>query len=184
MDDKRIIEMFFARDEGAILETQEKYGKLCLKIADNIIGDVHDADECVNEAYLGLWNAIPPERPKSLSAFLAKITRNLALKRLEYNRAAKRYAQSVSSIDELEEILPGDLEPSETEDRELGEWISAFLRQESEDARNVFIRKYWFFDPVVDISERYGFSPAKVKSMLFHTRNRLRKYLEEKGVRV
>ncbi len=184
MDDSKIIDLYFERDDRAIQETDEKYGKLCRRIAVNVLNDVHDAEECVNDTYFGVWGAIPPQRPKSLSAFVAKIARNLALKRLEYKSASKRASGVLVSISELESVLPDSLVHSGVEDAELGEWISEFLRTETPQARGVFIRKYWFFDSVSEIAELYSFTEAKVKSMLFHSRNRLKKYLETKGVYV
>ncbi len=184
MEDIGIITLYFNRDERAIVETEEKYGKLCKKIANNILGDEYEADECVNDTYLGLWNAIPPERPNSLKAFAARIARNVSLKKLKYNTASKRACDTVISIHELEEILPDSLNNDSIEDMELGEWINEFLKNEKEDRRNVFIRKYWFFDSVSEICEMYGYTESKVKSMLYHTRTKLHHYLTKKGVSI
>ncbi len=182
MEDNEIVELYFARNESAIGETAGKYGRLCCSIANRILGDEHEADECVNDTYLGVWQAIPPARPDCLRAFIAKIARNLALTRLRRGKAAKRRSEAIVSVSELEEILPDASLYDEVEARELGEWISEFLRTEKEEARKIFLRKYWFFDSVSDISEKFGCSESKVKSMLFHTRMRLREYLTEKGV--
>ncbi len=189
MEDLGIITLYFNRDERAIEETEAAYGKLCVSIAKNILGDEHEANECLNDTLFGLWNAIPPQRPKSLRAFAAKVARNLSLKRLDYHRASKRVADTILSLHELEEILPhGEHGTSPIEDRiedaELGEWISDFLREQNETVRNVFLRKYWFFESVTQIAERYNFSEAKVKSMLHHTRGKLKHYLSQKGVYV
>ncbi len=184
MEDNDIIDLYWRRDQSAISETAEKYGRLCCKIANNILGDEHEADECVNDAYFGLWRTIPPERPDCLRAFIAKVVRNLSITRLRKNLAAKRRTEAAISLSELDDIIPDTSSLDEIEDRELGRWISDFLYTENESARNVFIRKYWFFDSVVDIADKYGYTEAKIKSMLFHTRNRLRKYLTEKGVTV
>ncbi len=182
MDDADIIDLYFRRDERAISETEIKYGKLCYKIANQILGDEHDADECVNDTYFGAWRAIPPERPDSLKAFVARIARNKAIGRLKYNAAAKRKCDALLSLDEIEEIIPDTGSFDSIEDREIGEWISDFLRGERDDVRNIFVRKYWFLDPIAELSEQYGYTETKIKSMLFHTRNKLRKYLEKKGV--
>lgn len=182
MEDLQIIDLYFKRDENAIKETDIKYGKLCFHIANNILNNSADSEECVNDTYLGVWNVIPPQRPNNFMAFICKITRNLSLKRIEFNTAVKRSAHTVISLSELEEILPAQNTPPEVEDEQLGKLISDFLRTEKEAARNVFIRKYWFFDTISDISARYSFSESKVKSMLFHTRNRLREYLKKEGV--
>ncbi len=184
MNDGNIIDLFFERNESAIRETEKKYGKLIFGISKNILGNTQDAEECTNDTYLGVWNAIPPARPISLMAFVAKVARNLSLKRLEYNRAEKRSAYELVSLSELEEILPDEEIPEDITEEELGKIISDFLMTEKEDARNVFMRKYWFFDSIEAISERYSFSESKVKSMLFHTRNRLKKYLKDRGIHV
>ncbi len=184
MEDLAIIELYFNRDQRAISETSDKYGKLCRKIAKRITSDEHDAEECVNDTYYGVWNAIPPERPNSLAAFVAKIARNIAIGKLKYNMAAKRNSDAAVSLNELEEIIPDTSHFDEFEDREVGQWISDFLRGEDDVVRNIFIRKYWYFDSLAELSKEYGFSEGKIKSLLFRTRNKLREYLEKKGVTV
>ena len=181
MDDLQIIELFFERSEDAVRETEAKYGRLCFRIAQNILGRDADAEECVNDAYLSLWNAIPPQKPDDLAAYVSKIVRNISLKRLRFNSAMKRNIQAEVSLNELESILPDSMAESGMDNRQLGELISAFLWREPESSRNVFIRKYFFFDPIQDIAARYAFSESKVKSMLFHTRKRLRNYLSKEG---
>lgn len=182
MDDQRIIELYFARDEQAIRETEAKYGKLCQSLAYRILGNHQDAEECVNDTYAGVWNAIPPVKPNNFTAFICRITRNLSLKRLEYLSREKRSAETVLSLDELAAMLPDErFSPAATEG-EVGALISFFLRGQKEEARNVFIRKYYFFDSVAEIAERYGFTESKVKNLLFTTRNRLRDYLIKEGV--
>jgi RNA polymerase sigma-70 factor (ECF subfamily) len=181
MDDRQIVELFFARSEEAIRETDAKYGRLCYRIAQNILGRDADAEECVNDAYLCLWNAIPPQKPDDLAAYICKIVRNVSLKRLRFNSAMKRNIRAEVSLNELESILPDSMTGSEMDDRQLGKVISAFLWRESESSRNVFIRKYFFFDSVHEIAERYSYSESKVKSMLFHTRRRLQNYLLKEG---
>jgi len=184
MEDAKIIELFFSRSEEAITETASKYGKLCLSIAGNILGNAEDSEECVNDTYLGLWNIIPPQRPSNLMAFICKITRNLSLKKLEHNLAKKRDTHITISLSELEEVLPDKAICDKFDDEEIGRIISEFLKKEKPDSRNIFIRKYWYFDSVSDIAKRYKFSESKVKSMLFHTRSRLRKYLIKEGVHI
>lgn len=122
-----------------------------------------------------------PQRPDNLAAFICKVARNISLKRARFDHAAKRSARAVVSLSELENALPDSSLPS-MEEEQLGKRISAFLRTEKPDARNVFIRKYWFFDTVSAIADRYSFSKSKVKSMLHHTRKRLRDYLNKEGV--
>lgn len=182
MDDAKIIDLFFARSEDAISETAVKYGKLCYSISGNILENSEDTEECVNDTYMALWNCIPPQRPSDLMAFISKIIRNLSLKKLEYNSAKKRDSNITHSLSELEEILPDKAISDKFDDEEIGRILSEFLKKEKADVRNVFIRKYWYFDSVSDIAKRYKFSESKVKSMLFHTRNRLKKYLIKEGV--
>ena len=181
MDDLQIIELYFVRDEQAINATDDKYGKLCLHVAINILSNQEDSEECVNDTYLNVWNKIPPTRPNNFKAFICKITRNLSLKKLETANAMKRTGTAILSLEEIEETVPDSGISPEISYEELGKLISAFLWKQSEDVRNVFLRKYWFFDSVSDIAERYTFSEAKVKSMLFHTRNKLQDYLEKEG---
>ena len=182
MNDPEIIELYFKRDEKAIEETDAKYGKLCYRIAYNILNNHEDSEECVNDTYLGVWNAIPPTRPNNFVAFVCRITRNLSLNHLEKMSRQKRSAATVVSLDELAEVLPDDSIADGFSDEDISKAISDFLRSENEDARNVFMRKYYFFDSISDISRRFGFTESKVKSMLFHTRNKLKEYLIKEGV--
>ena len=184
MDDLSIIELYFARDEQAIKETDDKYGKLCHSIAYNILNNNEDSEECVNDAYIGVWNAIPPIRPNNFMAFLCRITRNVALKRIESMTRQKRSQATIVSLDELAEILPDESIRENICNDKLTELISGFLRKEKADARNVFIRKYYFFDSIGDIAKRYGFTESKVKNMLYHTRNKLKEYLIKEGVEI
>lgn len=181
MDDRQIIELFFARDENAIRETDRKYGKLCFHVADNLLGNREDAEECVNDTYLALWNRIPPTRPDRFTAFLCGITRNLSLKKLEASNAKKRSAEAEISFSELETAIPDDRFAPGMTDEEVGRLISAFLRSEKKLDRVVFLRRYWFFDSVGTIAEMYALSESNVKSKLFRTRNRLRDYLKKEG---
>lgn len=184
MDDLMIIELYFARDEKAITETDIKYGRLCFTVAINILGNDEDSDECVNDTYLSVWNKIPPTRPNNFMAFICKITRNLSIKRLDYNKARKRSPESIVSFSELEDVLPDNHIAPDVENAEIGKLISEFLNREKPDSRAVFIRKYWFFDSVSDIAARYSFSESKVKNMLYHSRKKLRDYLRKEGVEV
>lgn len=181
MDDTRIIAMYRERDEHAIEETAAKYGRLCLSVANNLLANPEDANECVNDTYLAVWNTIPPAEPENLTAYICRITRNQALKRLEAANAAKRTAEAEISLHELEEILPDARIDPHTGEDELGRLINAFLLTEKPDARKVFVRKYWFFDSVSEIAQLYGYSENKVKSMLFRTRNKLKAYLKKEG---
>ena len=184
MEDLDIIELYFARNEQAIKETEKKYGTLCKKIAYNILNNNEDAEECVNDTYVGLWNTIPPKRPGNLKAFVCGISRNLSLKRIEADNRKKRSREMIVSLEELSCVLPDDNVCDGIGEEDIGKAISRFLRNERETARNVFIRKYYFFDSVADIARYYGFTESKVKNMLFHTRSRLKEYLIKEGIEV
>ena len=184
MEDLEIIELYFRRDDRAIAETDTKYGKLCQRIAYNVLGSREDAEECVNDTYMGVWNAIPPARPGNFLAFVCKVARNQALKRLEFLSREKRRGEAVLSLEELEAVLPDERYTPDAMEEEVGKLISDFLRAQKEDARNVFIRRYYFFDSVREIAKRFGFSESKVKNMLFRTRNKLREYLIQEGIEI
>lgn len=183
MDDVQIVELYFERSERAIAETAAKYGRLCEGVAYKIIGIREDAEECVNDTYLNIWNSVPPKRPDNFRAFICRITRNLSLSRVKYYSAKKRDRGALVSFSELEGTLS---EPPFFEDdgEALGKAMSDFLRTQSADARNVFMRRYWFLESIEDISKRYAFSQSKVKSLLFRTRERLKKYLEKEGISI
>ncbi len=182
MDDREIIELYNKRDELAIKKTDEKYGKLCHKIAYNILNNHEDSEECVNDTFVGVWNAIPPTCPNNFMSFVCKITRNLSLKRLEFINREKRSADIMLSLDELEDVLPDERYVTNVSDEDIGKLISNFLRNQKIEVRNVFIRKYFFFDSIAEISERFGFTESKVKNMLFYTRKKLKEYLIEEGI--
>lgn len=184
MDDPKIIELYFERDEQAIRETDAKYGRLCHSIAYNILNNHEDSEECVNDTYAGIWNAIPPTRPNNFMAFVCKIARNLSLKRLEFMKREKRSPEVLISLEELAAVLPDERYAPDASDEDVGKLISKFLRSQKEDIRNVFLRKYYFFDSVGEIAERYSFTESKVKNMLFYTRNKLKDYLIKEGVQI
>lgn len=184
MDDLEIIELYFARNEKAIEETDKKYGKLCFRVANNILINDEDSEECVNDTYLSVWNKIPPTRPKCFMAFICQIVRFLSMKKLDFNSALKRSQDITISYSDLEDVLPSDHFSTEWEYADVGKIISKFLRQEKEESRNVFIRKYYFFDSISDIAERYSFTESKVKNMLYHTRIKLRECLKKEGIEV
>ena len=177
MDDSRIIELFWSRSEQAIDEVDRKYGSLCRRIAGNLLHNAEDTQECVNDTYHSLWNAIPPRRPDPLAAFIAKITRNLAMKRLTHRNAAKRAALTVSFV-ELSECIPSGQSPEQVlEMQELSRVIDRFLDTLDPDSRNMFLRRYWFFDSIAQIAAGFGVSQSKVKMRLFRVRNELKEYL-------
>lgn len=184
MEDSKIIELYFERSEQAIKETEMKYGKLCYVIANNVLNNNEDSKECVNDTYMGVWNTVPPTKPNCFKAFICKITRNLSLKRLEFLKREKRSADIVLSLDELAGILPDEHYAPDVSDEDIGKLISDFLKNQKEDIRNVFIRKYFFFDSTKDIAKRYGFTESKIKNMLFLTRNKLKDFLIKEGVEI
>ena len=185
MDDSEIIKLFWERSEDAIKVTDVKYGRLCRYIASNILSNKQDEEECINDTYLGVWNAIPPKRPRVFSSFIGKITRNLALKKLEYISAEKRNPNAVCSLSELEECVSGnDPIESEFESKRFEKAISEFLWNQDKDKRLIFIRRYWHFESIVTISKMTGFSESKVTSMLYQTRQKLRLYLEREGFEI
>ena len=183
MEDQQIIALYFQRQEQAIQETDRKYGRLCHGIAVNVLSDRQDSEECVNDTYLGLWNAIPPQKPERFSAFVARVTRNLALKRFDHVNAQKRNPVAVRSLEELGECVSGrESVETEVEARRLKELLDAFLWAQDEERRNIFLLRYWYFESIDGICRRTGYSRSKIKSMLFHTRKKLRAYLEKEGV--
>lgn len=185
MDDEAIISLYWAREERAIAETTSKYGKLMNYIANNILSNCQDREECINDACLAVWNAIPDKHPDRFSAFLSRIVRNLALKKYEYISAAKRNPAIATSLEELGDCVSGtDCIESELEKKHIESTIDKFLWRLKEEKRNVFIRRYWYFDSIEAICKDTGFSQSKVKSMLYETRCKLKKQLESEGIRV
>ena len=186
MEDPQIIELDWARSEQAISETSAKYGAFLWRIARNILESHDDADECVNDTYLRAWNAIPPSRPSAFRAWLGRITRNLALDRLDKATAQKRGSgQTFAPLDELAECVaaPGSVE-DDFDATETGRLISEFLRTLPEETRNIFLRRYWYCDATADIAARYHLTESKVRVTLHRTRGKLAAYLQKKGVAI
>ncbi len=185
MDDVKIIELFFSRDERAVSETQKKYGEYINSVAFNITGNEEDSSECANDTYLKLWNSIPPEIPVSFKAYLGKIIRNSALSRYRMNKAAKRDCGTYVLLSELEECLSSDASVEEEFDaKRTGELISLWLKALPGEDRVIFIKRYWYGDSVKHIAEKIGISPKKAADRLFVLRKKLKKELEQKGVQV
>lgn len=185
VDDTRIIELYWKRKEEAIKETSLKYGGLCSYIAGNILSSHEDCEECVNDTYFAVWNAIPKERPNTFSAFIGRITRNLALKKYEYLSAAKRNPGTVASLEELGDCISGtESIESEMEKKHVESTINEFLWHQNQEKRNIFIRRYWYFDTIETICKSTGFTQSKVKSVLYEMRQKLRKKLESEGIEV
>ena len=183
MEDARIIDLYWQRDESAISETAAKYGKYLHSISYGILRNEEDAEECVSDTYAGAWQAMPPHRPSVLSAFLGKITRRISISLWRKRSAEKRGGgETALALDELEECVSGEGDAeSEAERRELREKLNAFLRELPPTERQVFLRRYWFMDPVADIAGRFACSESRIKSMLYRTRKKLRAMLEEEG---
>jgi RNA polymerase sigma-70 factor (ECF subfamily) len=182
LDDLQIIELYNARDESAISETDNKYGKYCYKIAYNILYDTLDSEECVNDTYLKTWNAIPPQRPNSLKLFLAKITRNLSLDRFKAKNRQKRCSQADIAIEELGDVLKAEGDAfSELEQKELAKAINRFLYSLKKRECNIFIRRYFYMATVEEISRGYLISEANVLVILSRTRKKLKEFLESEG---
>lgn len=183
MDDKRIVELFLSRNESAIAQTQQKYGAYCKAIAYNVLRNHSDAEECANDAYLDLWNSIPPNIPKNLKSFVGVITRRIALDRYDYNNADKRTHTVGVAIDELYECIP-DREEGAMEEMIFCEMMNDFLSSLDKKSRIVFMQKYWYFCSVKEIADNLGLSESNVKVTLHRVRAKLRKFLEKEGVTV
>ena len=183
MDDSRIVELYWQRNEAAIRQTSEKYGGRLRSLAYGIVSDRQTAEECENDTYLKAWNAIPPHQPKSyLYAFLARITRHIALNCCRDRSRLKRSAFICELSAELEQCIPApDDAACRLDDMMLANAINGFLSQLDAEKRNIFIRRYWYLDSVAAIAERLAVSESKVKTTLFRCRGRLREYLEKEG---
>ena len=184
MEDSAIIDLYWARQERALQETQRKYGSYCWTISYNILKNREDTDECVNDTWLKAWNAMPPQRPSILSAFLGRITRNLSLDRYKAGRAGKRGGgQLLLALEELEACIPGTSSVEDlVEQADLARSLDRFLRTLPEKDCCIFMRRYWYVDSTVEIARRYRMAEGTVKSSLYRTRQKLRSYLEQEGV--
>ena len=184
MDDSRIVGLYWARSENAINETAFKYGKYCFSIAYNILANSGDADECVNDTYLGAWNSIPPNRPSILSTFLGKITRRISLNKWREKNTGKRGGGEVPLVlDELTDCIPSNNDVERNiQVADLAKTIDSFITLLPDTERRVFVCRYWYLDPIPAICKQFGFSRSKVKSMLHRTRGKLLLHLKEEGV--
>ena len=183
MDDRQIVELFFLREERALEQTEKKYGAYCHSVALRIVGNREDAQECVNDTYLAAWNSIPPQKPVLLSAFLAKLTRRISVDRVRKATAKKRGGGELDLVfSELEECIPDEKTPErELIEAERAEIINSFLASLGDTERRVFLRRYFFADPIRNIAERFGFSETRIRSMLFRTREKLKRHLIKEG---
>ena len=186
MEDSQIIDLYWARLEQAIQETDTKYGGYCRAIAHNILKSMEDSEECVSDTWLRAWNAMPPQRPSVLSAFLGRITRNLSLDRYKAARAEKRGGSSFpAALDELSECVPAGGSVEQTMDeRELGQAIDRFLRTIPEKQCSLFLRRYWYGETVKDLAAEWGLSPNQMAKRMLRLRRSLKAELEREGIDV
>ncbi len=186
MDDETILELYFARDERAVAETDRKYGGYCFTLANAILHNQQDAEETVSDTYLKAWNAIPPRKPGILKMFLAKITRNLAFSRWRSYNAQKRGGGEMELV--LEELAGCIAAPGSIEDglnaKELAKTIRCFLNTLPVREQDLFLRRYFFVEETEAIAERYGMKPATVQRTLSRTRMKLKSYLTKEGYAV
>lgn len=185
MTDKRLVEMFWARDEKALAHTEEKYGKLCYYIASNFLALREDIEECVNDLLLALWNSIPPDAPEPLSAYISARVRNIAISKSRSANAWKRGGQVQTVSDEALELVADDRTLAEDYEASLaGKVINDFLEELNTNERKVFVMRYWFDAGIASIAEETGFSHSKIKSMLARLRKRLAEKLGKEGITV
>lgn len=181
MEDSEIIELFYERSEQAIEEVSRKYGNLCRSIAMNVLNNRQDAEESANSAYLGVWNTIPPQRPKSLSAYLSKIVRNISIDRYYAKTAKKRGSKYDVAFSELENCLSSvDSVEGEYSANELRESLNCFLASLDKENRVLFVRRYWYSDSMSEIADRLGITENSARVKCSRLLKRLRKFLAEK----
>lgn len=183
MDDNKIIELYEQRDEGALRETEDKYGGYCFSVAKNILINDQDCEECVNDTYLRIWNSIPPQKPKSLKLFAAKIVRNLALDRYRSQNRQKRGGDNICmALDEAAELVADTVDiDTESSEREFAELLGRFLRSLPKRECNVFIRRYFYFESMGDIAAKYALRESHIRVILSGTRKKLRNFLRKEG---
>lgn len=185
MEDFEIIDLFFNRSEQAISELSLKYGKVCKKVSLNILNNTRDAEECVNDAYLGAWNGMPPQRPDPLLTYICRIVRNLSIKKYHANTAVKRNSYYDLALDELAEFIPSaSTVEAECNSNELAKIIDAFLDTLDRDNRVMFMRRYWFSDPLTEIAKIFNMTDHNVAVRLSRTRKKLQDFLEKEGVSI
>lgn len=184
LNDNEILELFNSRDENAVRAVSEKFGGLCGSIARNILQNSEDAEECLNDTWLKAWESIPPAKPKILSAYLAKIAKNISLNRWKSERREKRGGGVVDlvfeELEELEAFAGGDVAET-AERRELLEEINRFLSRLTADKRRIFVRRYWYCDGISELAASFGMTENNVSATLSRTRAELKKYLKKRG---
>lgn len=181
MNDEAIIEMLFAREEDVLSAIDIKYGGRCRKISMAIVGNEQDVEECMNDIYLGIWERIPPERPKPLSSFIYKIARNISLKKQRTNSTMKRRCVYDEALEEMDNLLFVEENVCENIEREeLERLIQDFLRSVEKESRIAFVRRYWFMESYDEIAKKLGISTKNVSVRLVRTREKLKKFLKER----
>ncbi len=180
-DDSMILDLFFARSEEAIGESEKKYGKYCYSISYRILANKQDTEECVNDTWLSAWNCIPPNRPSCLRGFLGKICRNISLDRLDFLNAEKRNKNVTDAFNELEMCLSGK-EENISDELHLRETVNRFLESLDTKTRIVFMRRYWYFCSTAEIGESMGISEGNVRVILHRTKQKMRKFFEKEGI--
>lgn len=183
MEDLQIIDLYWKRSESAILETDAKYGKFCHQLAMNVLANREDAQECVSDTYLATWNALPPNRPAHLMAFLGKLTRRISIDRWRSNTRKKRGGSQVPlCLEELRDCASSGPGVEEiVESMEACAALRRFLDTLPQAERKVFVRRYFYLDPVAEIGRKQGYTEAKVTSMLYRTRKKLGEYMAKEG---
>ena len=184
MEDAKIIELFFQRNEQAVKETDTAYGRKLYVLSNNILNNREDAEESVSDTYMETWKSIPPKRPKYFYAFLASICRNVSFNRLDWRLAAKRNAEVVTLTQELEMCIPDVRQDGEMDRRELRRVLENFLDSLSKESRLIFLRRYLYVDTIAEIAARHGISESKVKTQLHRTRAKLHTHLKKEGLYV
>ena len=185
MEDSKIISLFFERSEQAIEELDRKHGPAVKRTAANILQDRLDVEECVSDTYLRTWNSIPPQAPNPLASYVCRIAHNLAIDRYHTNTAQKRSGTYDLVLDEMEECIPSGMSvETELEAKELGASINRFLAALSKEDRFLFVRRYWYADPVRDLAAMTHSSPNRISVRLFRLREKLRKSLMKEGLLV
>ena len=183
MEDDRIIDLYWQRDQTAIAHTQQKYGSYCHSIAYNILFSNEDAEECVNDTYLKAWESIPPERPRILKTFIGRIARNVALDKYDYNNADKRSSNTFSILSELTDCIPDESE-NIADEVALRHAINGFLASLPSRTRIIFMQRYFYACSIKSIAERFSMSETNVKVTLLRTRAKLRTHLEKEGISI
>ncbi len=184
MEDRQIVELYWARSEKALAETAVKYGRYCFAIAHNVLDSDADSEECVNDTYMNAWNSMPEERPDRLKAFLGRITRNLSLDKLRKRTADKRGGGRVeTALAELRECVPSnDRTERVVDDLAITAALNGFLASLSAEKRRIFMLRYWYFASISEIASRQSVSESKVKTSLMRSRHELKRFLEKEGI--